>query len=134
MKNKVFFVLALMGAFALVACKNDNAPYWDQGHEVVSGMVYSEDSLPLRGIQITKFADEQLQYYGSVSYSDAEGHYCIDELSRSHNGDPTEFYLVVKDTTGVYQSQTIQAQMNYTYFPVQDEYVGSAEINIMMRK
>ena len=132
--KKLFCLIPALCALALVACKNDNAPYWDHGHEVVSGMVYSEDSLPLRGIQITKFADEQLQYYGSVSYSDAEGHYCIDELSRSHNGDPTEFYLVVKDTTGVYQSQTIQAQMNYTYFPIQDQSVGSAEINIMMRK
>ena len=136
--KKFFILIFVLSVLVLVACKsNEDEPHWDQAHEIVSGVVSSEEGQPLQGIQIVKYLDEELQQICLISdevYSNAEGKYYIDDFSRSTTGDPTEFYLVVTDTTGMYQPQTIKAQMTYTYYPVQKQAVGGVEVNIIMHK
>ncbi|MBR6830424.1 MAG: hypothetical protein IKM83_07435 [Paludibacteraceae bacterium] len=134
MKNSVPFVM-LICLFS--ACTSDYRP--ERANEIVSGIVTNKEGVPLQGILITKYWDQELTQdvinQFRDSYTNDKGEYSICEYSRyTKNTSSTTFYLVATDPTGFYQEQKIESMMVYSYTLDAADAVGSATVNIVMEQ
>ena len=132
--KKLFFLFAFIGCM-LVSCRPIRV---DRATETVTGMVTDEKGIPLQGILIVKYYDQDLQEKARAFpdvYTNTEGEYILKDHSRyTANVKTKDFYLVATDTAGIYQRQIVKATMTYDFRPGDSDAVGSAEVNIVMVK
>ena len=134
MKNSVPFIM-LICLFS--ACTSEYRS--ERANEIVSGIVTNKEGVPLQGILITKYWDQELTQdvinQFRDSYTNDKGEYSICEYSRyTKNTSSTTFYLVATDPTGFYQEQKIESMMVYSYTLNAADAVGSATVNIVMEQ
>ena len=134
MKNSVPFIM-LICLFS--ACTSEYRS--ERANEIVSGIVTNKEGVPLQGILITKYWDQELTQdvinQFRDSYTNDKGEYSICEYSRyTKNTSSTTFYLVATDPTGFYQEQKIESMMVYSYTLDAADAVGSATVNIVMEQ
>ena len=131
MRNRVIFsaLIAICVVCGLVGCdKNPVDPY-----ELLSGTVISEDSLPLRGIHISKYLDKELEDFVDDAITDEKGYYVSKDAYRYVEGEKMDtilIYVVADDPRKVYESDTIETQLIYT--PSQSR--GSAKADFVLKK
>ena len=129
MKNKIYFatVLALFCLAALTSCdKNPVQPY-----ETVSGKVTDTDGNPLKGIQITKYLDQELKDKTDVTKTVEDGTFYMNENSfYVDEEDTVTIYLKAEDPKGIYLSKTVPAQMIYS----KETTIGQAKADIVLEK
>lgn len=132
---KKIFLYTIFGCLLVSCTPPTSGGEW----EIVHGIVTDEMGKPLQGILINYYATKMECDQGWAylyMYSGIDGTYELIDHSHQRGTDSRDFILVVTDTAGVFQPQTIQATMIYTpaIECVISGYVGCAEVNIVMSK
>ena len=117
--NLLLTTLVSMLGFSccLTSCNEYGVPY---ANFVLEGRVINEEKEPLENMQVVT----KSYWVNDIFYTPADG-----KFLRTYNGImDKEFMISVTDTSGVYQSVTVNIQANYT--GGKDWYMGSDRANI----